>query len=214
MILGIYGSGGEGREVKESAEAVSAWTEIIFIDDTVETGEFQGCKRMPFSAFQAKYTPFESGIVIALGEPQYRHAVYHKVMIAGYKLVNVIHPTAKVSNTAKLGNGITLKAGVTVSTDVVIEDNVGVGIGVTVSHDTVVHSHSQISPHAVLAGHCEIGEETFIGLNVCIREGIKIGTQSVIGMGSTVVEDIPQDAVAYGNPARVMRPRGNSKVFG
>jgi acetyltransferase-like isoleucine patch superfamily enzyme len=50
-----------------------------------------------------------------------------------------------------------------------------------------------------------IGKNVWIGSNAVILLGVKIGDNSVIGAGSTVVEDIPPYSVAVGNPARVIK---------
>ncbi len=47
-----------------------------------------------------------------------------------------------------------------------------------------------------------------IGAGVVIMPGVTIGARAVIGAGSVVTKDIPADAVAYGNPARVAGKRG------
>ena len=53
-----------------------------------------------------------------------------------------------------------------------------------------------------------IGENTWIGANVVIVPGIRIGKNVVIGAGSVVTKDIPDDVVAVGNPCRVLREVG------
>ncbi|QYO68633.1 hypothetical protein JVX88_24080 [Leptolyngbya sp. 7M] len=40
----------------------------------------------------------------------------------------------------------------------------------------------------------------------CICPGVRIGSRSVIGAGSVVTRDIPDDVFAAGNPCRVIRP--------
>lgn len=50
-----------------------------------------------------------------------------------------------------------------------------------------------------------IGKNCWIGANTVIVPGVTIGDNSVIGAGSVVTKDIPQNAVAVGNPCRVMR---------
>ena len=64
MVLGIYGSGGFGREVKEIAETCDSWGELIFIDDTVEEGMFQGIKRVPLELFCNRYRPEKAKVVM------------------------------------------------------------------------------------------------------------------------------------------------------
>lgn len=50
-----------------------------------------------------------------------------------------------------------------------------------------------------------IGENVWVGAGVTIVPGVKIGKNSVIGAGSIVVRDIPENVVAVGNPCRVLR---------
>lgn len=50
-----------------------------------------------------------------------------------------------------------------------------------------------------------IGDNVWIGGNVVILPGIKIGSNTVIGAGSVVTKDIPDWVVAGGNPCRVLR---------
>jgi len=50
-----------------------------------------------------------------------------------------------------------------------------------------------------------IGNDVWVGGNVVICPGVRIGDRSVIGAGSVVTKDIPADVIAAGNPCRVIR---------
>ena len=50
-----------------------------------------------------------------------------------------------------------------------------------------------------------IGADCWIGGGVVICPGVTIGDRCIIGAGSVVVKDIPDDSLAVGNPARVVR---------
>ncbi len=50
-----------------------------------------------------------------------------------------------------------------------------------------------------------IGDDVWIGGGAIVNPGVTIGHRSVIGSGSVVARDIPDDVVAVGNPARVVR---------
>ena len=50
-----------------------------------------------------------------------------------------------------------------------------------------------------------IGDNVTLGVNVTIIGGITIGNNVTIGAGSVVVKDIPDNAVAVGNPAKVLK---------
>ncbi|MGH8897451.1 MAG: acyltransferase [Egibacteraceae bacterium] len=59
-----------------------------------------------------------------------------------------------------------------------------------------------------VAAPVEIGEDCWIGMNVCILPGVRIGKGCVIGAGSVVTKLVPDYSVAVGNPAKVIRTRG------
>ena len=50
-----------------------------------------------------------------------------------------------------------------------------------------------------------VGDNVWIGAGVHVMPGVKIGSNVVIGGGSVVVKDIPDNSVAIGNPCRVIR---------
>jgi Acetyltransferase (isoleucine patch superfamily) len=56
-------------------------------------------------------------------------------------------------------------------------------------------------------GNVVIENDVWIGANVTILSGVKIGNGAVIGACSVVTKDIPAYAVAVGNPARIIRFR-------
>ena len=51
-----------------------------------------------------------------------------------------------------------------------------------------------------------IGSDVWVGGAAVILPGVTIGSRSVIGAGSVVTRDIPDDVFAAGNPCRVIRP--------
>lgn len=50
-----------------------------------------------------------------------------------------------------------------------------------------------------------IDDNVWIGMNVIILKGVHIGKNSVIGAGSIVTKDIPENAIAAGNPCKIIR---------
>ena len=58
-----------------------------------------------------------------------------------------------------------------------------------------------------------IGNDVWIGRNTIIKEGVKIGHGSVIGMGSIVTKDVSPYSIVGGNPAKLIRMRFDSDVI-
>lgn len=59
-----------------------------------------------------------------------------------------------------------------------------------------------------------IGRDSYIGMNVTILYSADIGEGSVVGSGAVVVKPLEPYSVAVGNPARVLRKRGEAKKNG
>lgn len=51
-----------------------------------------------------------------------------------------------------------------------------------------------------------IGSDVWVGGGAIICPGVTIGSRSIIGAGSVVTREIPDDVFAAGNPCRVIRP--------
>ena len=58
----------------------------------------------------------------------------------------------------------------------------------------------------MIGGSCRIGEYSQVSLGACIRDGIKVGKNALIGMGSVVTKNVGDGQVVFGVPAR---ERGN-----
>ena len=206
MKLAIYGTGNSGLEMLEliryCEELRSQWEELVFIDDTKEPGEFQGCRRFPFSVFAETFRPEEIEVIVAVGEPANRKALYERTVGGGYRLGVIVHPTAVVSPTATLKPGAVVKDSVSISSGAVIGENVYINGISLIGHGVVIGAHSQISSHVVIAGNTTVGTGVYVGISACIRDHIEIGDGAVISMGAAVMKSVRPHRTAMGNPAR------------
>ena len=75
---------------------------------------------------------------------------------------------------------------------------------VVLTHDFVRSLHA----------HTYIGNQTFIGANSIVLPGIKVGNNCIVGSGSVVTKDVPDNSVAVGNPARIIKSNINVGRFG
>ena len=92
-----------------------------------------------------------------------------------------------------------------------------IGCGSNVQDGVVVHTDKDFpckEGNSVTVGHnailhgCTIGHNTVIGMGSIVMNGAKIGEDCIIGAGSLVTEgtEIPDGMLAFGSPARVIRP--------
>jgi maltose O-acetyltransferase len=115
----------------------------------------------------------------------------------------------RVGANADLGQNARIDHEVTIGRDVVMGPDVVV---MTISHafdDCTVPIRLQ---GALPRRPVVIGDGAWIGTRVIVMPGVTIGAGSVIGAGSIVTRDIPENAIAVGNPCRVIRQRGEVPV--
>jgi UDP-3-O-[3-hydroxymyristoyl] glucosamine N-acyltransferase LpxD len=77
-----------------------------------------------------------------------------------------------------------------------------------VGHDCKLGKRVMIYAGTMLAGFVEVGDDTHITLNSTIKNGIRIGKNVTVNMGSVVIRDINDGEVVFGNPAKkIIAPR-------
>jgi acetyltransferase-like isoleucine patch superfamily enzyme len=117
--------------------------------------------------------------------------------------------------------------GITIGHEVVIGpycELFAVKAGISIGSNVGIASHCSFYPfdHGIepdefyrrqpltTKGDIIVEDGAWIGTRVTILSGVRIGRGAVVGAGSVVTKDVPNDAVAVGNPARVIRYRGES----
>ena len=140
-----------------------------------------------------------------VGQGNRRPQLFQTLHAFGFNLVSAVHPSAIISASAQIGAGPTIMAGVVINAGARIGDNVIVNTGAIVDHDCVIGDHSHIATGACLSGMVRVGEGTHIGAGAVVRQEISIGKNSVVGAGAVVVDDVPDNVVVVGVPAKVYK---------
>ena len=81
-----------------------------------------------------------------------------------------------------------------------------------VGHHTVIGDFVFIGASVVCCGHVSIGDDATLYTGAILSPTVKVGEGAIIGAGSLVLDDIPSNVLAYGNPARIIREIDESEA--
>ena len=104
----------------------------------------------------------------------------------------------------------TIKYGIQIpySTKVGYGFYIGHGAGIVINGGTTIGNNVNVSPFLSIGTNkrtpATIGDNVYIGPNVCIVEDVKIGSNTTIAAGAVVIKDIPNNSTAAGCPAKVI----------
>jgi UDP-2-acetamido-3-amino-2,3-dideoxy-glucuronate N-acetyltransferase len=102
-----------------------------------------------------------------------------------------------VENDVTIGNNVTVKCGVFIWDGITVEDDVHIGPNVTFTNDIYPRSK-----HKFEIARTILKKGASIGANATLLAGITIGEYSLIGAGSVVTKNVPNNTLWIGNPAR------------
>lgn len=89
------------------------------------------------------------------------------------------------------------QGGITIGEDCLIGHNVVIA---TLQHGIDPARRADLLPAPVV-----LGRNVWLGANVTVLPGVRIGDDAIVGAGSVVTRDVPAAAIAVGSPARVVR---------
>ena len=117
---------------------------------------------------------------------------------------------AALTNEQLRKKGITIGTNTDIFTSLIDYEHgylISIGDNVTLASDVRLLTHDA-STKKILGyskiGRIIIGDNVFIGSQAIVLPNVKIGSRVVIGAGSVVTKDIPDNSVAVGNPCRVI----------
>jgi sugar O-acyltransferase (sialic acid O-acetyltransferase NeuD family) len=196
----IVGAGGHGAVVADIGLACG-YLIIGFLDDDPRS---HGTRVLHWTVLGGRdRLPNGSCVALGIGSNAARSSLFGSLQALGCRFPVLIHPSATISPFACIGNGSVVMPHGVVNARARIGCGCILNTACSVDHDCLIDDGVHIAPGAHLAGNIHVGANTLIGVGASVHPGLTIGAGTVIGAGAVVVRDIPDDSIAFGNPARV-----------
>lgn len=124
-----------------------------------------------------------------------------------------IEPGAIIREHVEIGEHAVIMMGAVINIGAVIGDGSMIDMNVVLGGRATVGRHCHIGAGAVLAGVVEppcatpvvIEDDVLIGANAVVLEGVRVGQGAVVAAGAIVIEDVPENAVVAGVPAKIIK---------
>jgi len=108
-----------------------------------------------------------------------------------------------------IGNGVEVGSGAVIARGTIdntfIQDNVKIDDKVFIAHNVKIGSNSYIVACTEISGSTQIGNNCYIGPNCSIMNGIIIGANCFVGIGTVVTKSLPENVIVAGVPAKILR---------
>lgn len=210
----ILGTGGNCVDTLEmindinSCGKVPKYKCIGFLDDdkSLWGKEIAGVKVLGPIESSVEYV--DSFFINGIGSPSNfwkKESIISKADIPSERFATIIHPSALVSSSAHIGYGVSLFQNVVIMSNVRIGNHVRVLPNSVINHDVIIGGYSSITSSVSIGGNVCIGKSCYLGTNCSIIGKVTIGDYCLIGMGSVVLDNILDNQIVVGNPARFLR---------
>lgn len=202
----IYGAGGHARSVAEIIRRQGRYRIVCVLDDAqhghVErVGDVVGGREelgsLPAAGVRAGF--------VAIGDNADRETITDLVTASGLALVSLVDPAAVLAEGVPIGPGTVMMPFSLAAAGSEIGRGVILNTSATVDHDCVVDEFAHLSVGVHTGGGCRVGRSSFVGIGAVLANGVRLGSHVTIGASAAVLEDIPDNVVAAGIPARPLR---------
>jgi acetyltransferase EpsM len=124
-----------------------------------------------------------------------------------------ISPNSNVMKSVKLNEGVVILKNSVINNNCIIGKHCHFNTRSVIEHDNKFDDFSGTGPGVITGGNVRVGKETYIGLGCKVKNGVKITSQSIIGIGSVVTKNLTKKGIYYGSPARFKREKKKNENY-
>lgn len=180
----IIGAGGLGRMVLEAA--ISLGYICAFIDDDTTLNSVCNTEVLGTTDNLPRYIGEYKYCICAIGNNVIREKYNTNASLLGYKIPNIIHPSAYVSPFVKIGYGNIFLNNVCIQNNAIIGNGVVITANSEIHHDCEIGDYSLIYSCSAIRTNTKIGKRVKIGSTVSISNGAVVLDDAIIENGEVI----------------------------
>ena len=142
--------------------------------------------------------------MVTTHDPHQRFKEINQARENGLTLINAIHPTALIMENAILGDNVIMHARAFVGYRSEVFSGTIIDTNAQLDHHNVIEECTTIDPRVVTGGNVTIGRYTKVHTGAIIINRIRIGENSILGAGTVIIKDVPDNVTVVGVPGRIL----------
>ncbi len=197
----IVGAGGFGYELLDWIKCYRpSYNFLGFWDDNINNSDVLGV------IDDISYRDaVDSNIFCAVGSGELRKLFALKLSRNSIIFDNLISPSSQLASSCNLGPGVILLG----NSSVAANSNIGQccliqGFSV-IGHDVLCGDFVSIYSFVFVGGGAVLGDGVTLYPHSVILPNVKVGENSIVGAGSIVVSDVPDNVTVFGAPAKIIK---------
>jgi UDP-3-O-[3-hydroxymyristoyl] glucosamine N-acyltransferase len=115
----------------------------------------------------------------------------------------------------KIGNNVEICANSSIArgslSDTIIGDGSKLDALVHVAHNVIIGRNCELTAGTIIGGSTTIADTSWMGLNCTLKNKISIGSRVIVGCGASVINDVSDEDIVAGVPAKSIKNKVSSE---
>lgn len=148
----------------------------------------------------------DCAVFVPIGNNKVRVRILKELELNGFEIPSFIHKDTIIHSSVIIGKAVYILPGTNIMPLTEIGNYSMISVGSNIIHHTFLKEGVFVSNGCNLGANILVKKQAYIGMGATIMTGVKvIGENSMIGAGAVVINDVPDNAVMAGVPAKILK---------
>jgi UDP-3-O-[3-hydroxymyristoyl] glucosamine N-acyltransferase len=113
-----------------------------------------------------------------------------------------------------IGNNVDISTNILIARgslkDVIIRNGTKIDALVHIAHNVNIGKNCSLTAGTVIGGSTSVGDTCWLDLNSTLKHKIRLGKNVIVGSGASVIQDVPDEDIVAGVPAKCIKHKVTS----